>query len=1384
MTSPVIKREAPQRKFENYVLTRQVSNDVGIFPISYDKFIILPGSGNADDYQSNITDLKFEFLFNNRIYDKFVVHSNGWVVLIDKAQTSFSYSDVMTSMATNQSIKSSILNNHVLLCPWFDDILGVRNYDTTSDDRIKYGIDLPSYRFNTVKHSEFGAQVAYTHAKSGDRCTVIRWNSYSYYTSPSTQIEFDVVIYESGKIEFRYSPKVTVGASNINEGATVGIFVNDGAWNFRDFSEGLGYRDNERSPYNFGGYTYDASYSEVDGVYTIPYTSKLSPANNWPGMFTSGCVFTFSPPQNRRKILPRNEIRKKDAEISYPLPFQAVKHSSQIGMFDDRNTVDFLSSKIVNFPMTLNRFYGNTSSGIVERQDLFGDLETTGSITKIAVENFVGNKPTEYIAPFNENKILEAGKEGKFYSGSKIEKFGLSLLQPLRSKTQIKFSLPLHYSTELFDVTSSIYYYNVSKKGFFVPRNTAGRDIVVDPSLYVSSISYPEDARGFGALGNVVSSGSSTNAISAGSQWQSNENIGYQTFQYKMDDQAPILTTLFEKSLQNNADYDSQAGEQFTVPVNAPFLIEKATFEIPFTMGDGWFNDRTSSGCPVTTTPPGSLASKNGVDWRVFDVGGPAITLSLFNQVRTTDNVFRDLILTGTIIPIGDNESTLKVYQTKNNQVDLYDRYIFTPEGFLSYNLSPSSVVSPNNGTEFTGSVSVPCVAGVSNGLLLSYLDSSTNSSNNSSTAQMDANRLYAKQILTSKYVPVNYGFGGSFAFSSIKDIDTFGRSQKSFGPSGRSLFGKEYVTIQGTQDPNQPGYFLNPMYVSASYDDFPTYIKNAIQTNNVGFIFNSAINLQTVEESPYLIMPGDKLTLAISKTRPRIYSMGNNPLNGSAQDYYLNGGRHNASIMTGTIHVTLFGSFLSQDTEYHPGLNQNIGSNSVHGYIGDEPVLDQYEVEYYGAHNGSYTDDYITGSMLVPEQIGNRTYLRPGDINPYYKSRGKVFSKVNAHLKGTPDTSTYEGRANGSKSFRLQPWFEKAGMQKGVTIICEEERCQDSVMPSFVECLREDGNRIISFMNAAGNFLNGTKIPDNVNNGFNFFDGYGNNENETALLYNNNWTWSYPFEPRYSKVTRVLNNFSSLTTTLSYDLSNGQAAFGKQRVIKNYFPIMISHQNNSNDFYPKIQTDINVLVPSVNTKMSDEDLSKCLFGFGDKNTITYDNSTKTKRAGNNHLPEFREWATDTVTVPIDYQVGPVIRGWKYGVACGLPLYNRCIWRRGKFGQFRDMLEQRYDTKFYKDPSKKSKSTLLSLELGIQLDDPDKNVEPYKSDSPVYVKFVDSEGSTVKPENTWSQNLSLEATSSMPYFDGETRNRGQINVPGIASTQILFGSDGGGNIFI
>jgi hypothetical protein len=158
--------------------------------------------------------------------------------------------------------------------------------------------------------------------------------------------------------------------------------------------------------------------------------------------------------------------------------------------------------------------------------------------------------------------------------------------------------------------------------------------------------------------------------------------------------------------------------------------------------------------------------------------------------------------------------------------------------------------------------------------------------------------------------------------------------------------------------------------------------------------------------------------------------------------------------------------------------------------------------------------------------------------------------------------------------------------------------------------------------------------------------------------------------------------------------------------------------------------------------------MAKVLYGFGDGN-MSLPTVYPDYRIGRPQQPLFRE---EHKTIPasgighIDFQFGPLIRGWKYGVISGLPTYSSAVFNRSRYGQLRDMLEQRLDTKFFLED--------------LTEDGRNAGVKNATGASPIFVRFINtSTGQPTAPENTWSSNLNFESTAALPFFDGTFTNR-------------------------
>jgi hypothetical protein len=679
MSTPKELRAAPTQDFDKYIFTRVIAPGVGLFPMASSAMLDLPGgvsSGGQYNFESSTTSIGFDFKFNEKTYNRFVVHTGGFVVLREKTDvSSFSMSDYVSDTEFNETILDNFTTGGVLLCPWFDSLRNAFDeigqlpspYNTLSArTSIQRGIISPPPGLNPVTS---GVKYVNTVSQRGENCLVIRWRSFAENNSYNYDsiITFEVVLYESGKIEFRYDAKKNLNnyLSNAGyEGATIGIFVNDKVnedstfWRFRDFSVGLGHpSDNSRVVSKYGGCEYDPAYTD-ESAYTLlfsspkPYnvsmfvsnmddTTATSPLDflkgryaNWPGQDLFGCVMTFMPPVNRRKVLPRRDLTFIDSKPSYPQIARTGdvhRMGTRLSMYDDRRSLVFGKTCIVDYPTLLPRDYANSEIGVVDRQNLYGDFEVTSSTPRAIADNFIGNTPVEYVSPFKDHDRPEqhpSSFDSYYMTGSSVEFFGLDLKYPLRSKTQIKMEFPLQHKLQMFETGSAIYYYNKNVKGMLIPQtNNARSDLMnaTGSTSYQTVGSYwPEDARGFGPIGNVVASGS--NELPLNPYWSSDPEFGIQSEAwYQNTASINLLTRLYEKNVQVNDDYLAGKDEQISIPINQPFLLEKAVFELPMTFGPGWFDDKTTSSTPIGVC---GTTNDTGVSTNVFDFAGPAITLS------------------------------------------------------------------------------------------------------------------------------------------------------------------------------------------------------------------------------------------------------------------------------------------------------------------------------------------------------------------------------------------------------------------------------------------------------------------------------------------------------------------------------------------------------------------------------------------------------------------------------------------------------------------------------------------------------------------------------------------------------------------------------------
>lgn len=1281
--------------FENYILNKVISTEASLTNVPITKFLnfpegfsdvsesTTPSASGVTEAVSETVELGFNFSFDETSYTKIIACAAGWCALVDPSENSIQ--DVRNSLLisgsySNEGINLTNTTKNILVCPWFDRLKNrfdlstvnqteVLHVDSSANiDRERLGFKAPSL---VLSNTNFGVKYYRDKTKFGRRF-IIRWNSISAITSPIAQLTFECIFYENGKIEFRYAPGRIINqiTGTASESATIGIFAS-GSNRFRDFSPTLGYLDQYRTHYKYGGAPFASNFSDSGTMFFTTssfksrnYVWRLRPDNNWPGLNKTHAMFSFEPPVARKKILPRLELKKNDSCVT----------KMTVG-FDDQKVIIPGQTSIINYPSTLPRFFDKTS---ISRQNIFSsegnELETTGSTTFTASEQFFYNiENFETESPFNDVNYFN---NDLFFSSSIVTGFN----EIVASKKQIELNFPINKKTRLLDTTASIYYLNVKNNSWEIPVNSISLtdSDIANASSYVGQ-KVPEDMRGFNSFGMPVSSGSNE---SSNGTFQDMDASLTTTGEVKLKRALYEDDNVFSKSVFKNPNYKAINDETFSITIDEPFLLEKLIFEIPIECGETWFNDKTSALNPFEVS--GSASDLLQVE---TDYGGPGITVALYNQIQSNYGTRREIIASGTITHQNDITNVLLVSTPFNSS-----SHQIKAEGFEFFG-TPAAVLYKNNGNTFTGSLVVKSEPESTISTLVSVVL-------NMIDTTPSVNRAVARTLISAETLDnvneADVANAPTFRIYGIKPTGRAGDRQS----SGRSVFGGDITSLKNGIVSAWTGIAArNPFYLTGSAH---TEMTSRINSTDK-FVVSTVVPISTTKKSPYLLQKNDKLVLSISKHRPCAFLYENDAIT------YSGSVGHDVSLITGSVKLTMFGTSLRENLEIIPKPTK-IFTNVVSEVIGADDVVDQYEVSSQGELVGSYTDDFITGSARI--------------------NRGRVFSRFNARSKEKPGL-TEELDVNPFLSFRITPWFESTGVQNFCQHVDVNERFWDSLMPGITDCFKANGASITT------DFLNFSGFDSNVGR------IYLDTTLGSSAVSDKRWMKSYPFEPRYLGINRSSVLSKTLFSTL---VLSGSTTISIEPIqLTGFYPFIAKKSISGADSALNLQTyiDVDLNAPEISCSMNIEDISRFMFGYGDLNTIN------SLGQGSNKAPDVRQnkFSIQFSVFEVAYGVSPIVRGWKYGVKSGLPDFNKAYFRRNSFGQFRDMLEQRLQTKFFVSFDKAVPQKKLSI-----------------TSAGVSVKFINSLGDNTQPINTFSQNLSNECTSSFPYFDGETRNRPDINL--------------------
>ena len=189
---------------------------------------------------------------------------------------------------------------------------------------------------------------------------------------------------------------------------------------------------------------------------------------------------------------------------------------------------------------------------------------------------------------------------------------------------------------------------------------------------------------------------------------------------------------------------------------------------------------------------------------------------------------------------------------------------------------------------------------------------------------------------------------------------------------TGKINGGARFIVAEGT---DKTGLWLNNSLGGRSYADLDTFARS-LTSGTPGLKFGENFTNQSTNSttsylevsvssadstdiySPYIIMPEDEIIFGWQY--PLSFSpYFNSPGSGDSS--------LNAMTLFGNSKLTLFGSQLKDNIEFHETNNQNLGSDAVHEIIGSEPVVDQFEISRAIENFGNYLDNYVATTAEEP---------------------------------------------------------------------------------------------------------------------------------------------------------------------------------------------------------------------------------------------------------------------------------------------------------------------------------------------------------------------------------------------------------------------------------
>ncbi len=1006
-----------------------------------------------------------------------------------------------------------------------------------------------------------------------------------------------------------------------------------------------------------------------------------------------------------RYTLPRVEQRLKDRRSgAYPTKARTgdrTRSGRNKYFFDDTRTVIFQDNATVSLPTTMRS--GTLAS------DLASDFHVNGNVIPRAVDQWIPHRAqVERPGPFIEDKLFEqdhvAVVNSSFMTGAAYSVAPDRFKSSVANKTIIRIEIPLSKVTRLSALTSSIHYLNPVSGGFdlvatenaripwvggrlpqglpalpFTPYGSHYLPIKETSPFAVSRAAlYAE--RGYRMIPGYVGDGNDAFF------YEATEGTGF-----VLPVTASVLNPRHRANISQSVDLAQYIGQ--------PFLLEKAVVEFPFEAGPGWLNDRFGY----------RLGHPNA---NVVDFGGPLITVALMRQDNNT-NAYRDIIASGTFTNALDVQTGSYSVMTQSSAG--FTSIAATPEGVGSF-YTPTFVVrgtsSPSGSNNYyTGSIKLEMNPAVSSHVFRLRVSGSGRGYFAPISSTFDNGPPRTDESIGLLYGPTTKRTGRNF--------------QTSRNVLGNHLALLPLSALSGITNPIRG---FDTQYENLKQDP-------VLQIGRMK-IYNDLV--AKTKESPYLLYPGDKLILAINKHRAvgpvtsSLWTLSDSNFNNNTVYGPLTTvSSHDAKVPRGMLRLTLYGDLLKEDREFHDTLNQRLETEEIWENIGEDPVLDQFDVTYASELSSSYLDRCNIFTQVsymqdeLPVSTGVATY--GGTLFDFARDVGHFADGV-AVDKGTWQTLGYNTQTWAAGRFAWE--LRKSNRN---SVLTSDELFWDTRLPRPADVMLSCNSLYCLTNDSATCLESRAAYSGNVS------DMHGGPTIGTSGNGINDWYMSYPYEKRYAGLDYTFYN--NLVKDIFTQATPGAHGAPLIRILLDYnaMSLEIGSLSGSSDRLSSrfLASDgaIALQVTGVGYgPLRKPEFIKFFFGIGDG----------ISEIDNQHV---RPYTLGSPTA--------MIRGWRYGMLNAFPTYTTSVFRRDRFGQFRDMLEQRVDGKFY------NSNVQNNIAAGVK-------------DSPVQVKFYDQKGASTSAVRTLSSNLSTEATSSLPYTDGVARNRSVITYDNMNISRVII----------